>query len=91
MKLMLVMIFCTAIYQQCQEPHVMPGSYNNWYNCMLAGYKEASRKMKEIGKSYTITPKLTIVMLKQENSVIQTQEQLLLFVVNSEDNLNFKS
>ena len=52
MKFMLAMIFCTAVYQQCQEPHAMPGSYDNWYNCMLAGYKEASIKMREVGKDY---------------------------------------
>ena len=52
MKFMLAMIFCTAVYQQCQKPHAMPGSYDNWYNCMLAGYKEASIKMREVGKDY---------------------------------------
>ena len=49
MKFMLAMIFCTAVYQQCQEPHAMPGSYDNWYNCMLAGYKESLKKLQEIG------------------------------------------
>ena len=49
MKVMLVMLFCTAIYQQCQNPHTMPESYDNFYNCMVAGYEEAKRKTLEVG------------------------------------------
>jgi hypothetical protein len=49
MKLMLVMIFCTALHQQCQKPYPMPESYNNFYSCMVAGYEEAKRKTLEVG------------------------------------------
>ena len=50
MKVMLVMIFCTALYKQCQTPYPMPGSYDNFYNCMIAGYEEAKKKTIEVGK-----------------------------------------
>ena len=50
MKVMLVMIFCTALHQQCQNPYIMSGSYDNFYNCMVAGYDEAKRKTLEVGK-----------------------------------------
>ena len=50
MKVMLVMLFCTALYQQCQNPHIMPESYDNFYNCMVAGYEEAKNKTLDIGR-----------------------------------------
>ena len=51
MKIMLAMIFCTALHQQCQNPHTMPESYDNFYNCMVAGYEEAKRKTLEVGRA----------------------------------------
>ena len=50
MKVMLVMIFCTALHQQCQNPYIMPGSHSSWHDCMIAGYEEAKRKTEEVGK-----------------------------------------
>ena len=50
MKLMLSMLFCSAVYQQCMTPHVMPDTYTNWYECMMAGYDEGKRKMIDVGK-----------------------------------------
>jgi hypothetical protein len=72
MKFMLAMIFCTAVYQQCQEPHAMPGSYDNWYNCMLAGYKEASIKMREVGKDYANKDGIYIKFFCVEDKRTQT-------------------
>ena len=50
MKLVLAMIVCSALYQECLKPHPMPGSYSNHYDCMMAGYEEAIKKQKEIGR-----------------------------------------
>ena len=44
------MIFCTALYEQCQKLDPMSESYNNFYSCMVAGYEEAKRKTLEVGK-----------------------------------------
>ena len=49
MKFMLAMIFCTALHQQCQKPYIMSESYDNFYNCMIAGYEEAKKKTLEVG------------------------------------------
>ena len=49
MKLVLAMIVCSALYQECLKPHPMPGSYSNHYDCMMAGYEKAKLKMKEMG------------------------------------------
>ncbi len=50
MKLVLAMIVCSALYQECFKPHPMPGSYSNHYDCMMAGYEESQKKLKEIGR-----------------------------------------
>ena len=50
MKLMLVMYFCSALANDCQAPHVMPETYNDYNTCMTAGYESALRKTKEVGK-----------------------------------------
>jgi hypothetical protein len=48
-KVILTMIFCTAVYEQCQAPFVMPAVYDNFYECMIAGYEEAQRKTIAVG------------------------------------------
>jgi hypothetical protein len=50
MKIMLAMVLCTAVYQQCQTPFAMPTTYDNFYQCMIAGYEEAKKKTIEVGK-----------------------------------------
>ena len=47
MKIMLAMIFCSYVYQECQAPYIMPVSYNSWNDCMIAGYEEAKRKTED--------------------------------------------
>ena len=44
------MVFCSSVYQQCQPAYTMTESYNNWYECMVAGYDEAKRKTIQVGK-----------------------------------------
>ena len=43
------MIICTSVYQQCLEPFPMAERYNTHYECVLAGYNESIKKVKEIG------------------------------------------
>ena len=43
---------CAAAYGDCLPELRHKVVYNNWYDCMLAGYKEASTKMREVGKDY---------------------------------------
>ena len=49
MKFVLVMIFCSAMHDMCQDP-VSISNHNSWYDCMNAGYQEAFDKTKELGK-----------------------------------------
>lgn len=47
------MIMCTAMHGECLDPHPMPTTYTNYYDCLQAGYKEAINKQTEIGKEET--------------------------------------
>ena len=50
MKFAFYMIMCSALYGECLAPHRMPTHYDTHYDCMMAGYEEAIKKQKEIGK-----------------------------------------
>ena len=51
MKFALYMIMCSALYGECLPAHRMPTTYNTHYECMIAGYEEALKKQKEIGRN----------------------------------------
>ena len=51
MKLVLIMFMCSGVAGNCLPPHQMPDLYDNWYNCMNAGYQAALDKSIEIGKA----------------------------------------
>ena len=53
MKVLLIMIICSAVQGDCLPPHQMPTAYNSYYDCLQAGYKEAIKKQTEIGKTDT--------------------------------------
>jgi len=60
MKVVLIMIMCTAMHGECLAPHQMPTTYTNYYDCLQAGYKEAINKQTEIGKEDTNKHKIFI-------------------------------
>ena len=41
---------CSGLYGECLQPHRMPTHYDSHYDCMMAGYEEAIKKQKEIGR-----------------------------------------
>ncbi len=49
MKIALFMIMCSSIAQQCLEPHKL-STFDNHYDCMIAGYEESKMKIEEIGE-----------------------------------------
>ena len=50
MKVALAMIVCSALYKECLEPFPMSETYRTHYECLLAGYEESAKKLKEIGR-----------------------------------------
>ena len=48
MKIALFMILCSSVAGNCLDP-IKINSYDNFYNCMSAGYLESYNKNAEIG------------------------------------------
>ena len=49
MKILLTLIICSYTHGACLDPYPWPETFNSTYDCMMAGYEEASIKMKEMG------------------------------------------
>ena len=54
MKVLLIMIICSAVQGDCLPPHQMPTTYNSYYDCLQAGYKEATKKRKSNNRKNNI-------------------------------------
>ena len=50
MKFVLALILCSQTQQICMPPHQWPELFNSQYDCLMFGYKESEKKMKEIGR-----------------------------------------
>ena len=48
MKVALFMILCSSVANNCFEP-IKINTYNDFYECMSAGYLESYKKTQEIG------------------------------------------
>ena len=49
MKYMLVIQICSAIYQQCSDPHPNFQYYDSFYDCSTAGYLNALTINQSLG------------------------------------------
>ena len=48
-ELILVLYLCSGIANTCMPPYQWPERFTDSYSCMVHGYEEATRKIKEIG------------------------------------------
>jgi len=48
MKIVLFMIMCSGLANSCLEPHKL-NTYDTFYDCMSAGYKESLEKIEAVG------------------------------------------
>ena len=46
----LILYMCSVTANTCMPPFVWPTQFGDSYECMIAGYEEAIRKTKEIGR-----------------------------------------
>ena len=70
MKILLTLVLCSQIQQTCLQPYPWPERFDTQYDCLMFGYEESLKKMKEIGKEevnqhgiyirFTCTPEETI-------------------------------
>jgi hypothetical protein len=70
MKILLSLIICSQVHTTCMSPYPWPETFDSSYDCMMFGYQESQKKMKEIGRQdvnehgiyirFTCTPQETI-------------------------------
>ncbi len=50
MKILLSLLICSQVAGTCLEPFDWPETFNTQYDCLMFGYEESGKKMKEIGR-----------------------------------------
>ncbi len=50
MKILLSLIICSQVANTCMPPYPWPQTFDTTYDCMIFGYEESLKKMKEIGR-----------------------------------------
>jgi len=50
MKILLSLIICSQVANTCLEPYEWPTRFSTQYDCLMFGYEESLKKMKEIGR-----------------------------------------
>ena len=55
MKIVLSLIICSQIASTCLEPYEWPDRFNTQYDCLMFGYEESLKKMKEIGRADAVS------------------------------------
>ena len=48
-ELILVLYLCSGIANTCMPPYKWPERFDDSYSCVVQGYEESTRKIKEIG------------------------------------------
>ena len=51
MKILLTLLICSQVAGTCLEPYEWPERFNTQYDCLMFGYEESLKKMKEIGRT----------------------------------------
>ena len=49
MKILLSLIICSQVAGTCMPPYPWPDRFDSQYDCLMFGYEESIKKMKEIG------------------------------------------
>ena len=60
MKIILVLILCSATSNTCMPAYEWPKTFDTTYECMIAGYTEARKKTQKLGFKAVNTYKLYI-------------------------------
>ena len=50
MKFVLALVICSQVQQTCLPTYEWPEAFNSQYDCLMFGYEESMKKMKEIGR-----------------------------------------
>ena len=50
MKILLFLVICSQVAGTFVEPYQWPTTFNSQYDCLMFGYEESMKKMKDIGR-----------------------------------------
>ena len=74
-EFILVLFLCSKVYNTCLPPHQFQESFDDPYKCMVVGYEESARKMKEIGQAEVNKHKIYIKFDCLERAIIIPKEK----------------
>ena len=74
MKIALFMIMCSGLANSCLEPHKL-NTYDTFYDCMTAGYKESFEKTESIGPDEVNEYKTYIKFVCSAESIEELEKQ----------------
>jgi len=75
MKIILTLFICSYVQGACLDPYEWPKKFNDMYDCMNAGYEEANKKIKEIGREEVNKHQVYIRFTCTETSVVPKKGQ----------------
>ena len=50
MKILLSLIICSSVAQECMPPFPWNETFSTQYDCLHFGYEESQKKLEEIGR-----------------------------------------
>ncbi len=59
-EFILVLFLCSTVHKTCLPAYEFPHRFEDPYKCMVVGYEESARKMKDIGQAEVNKHKLYI-------------------------------
>jgi len=66
-KLSLILILCSAIQSECMPPMHTDLQYNNWHDCMVAGYTHSIEFLETSGPEYINKNQIYVKFVCLEN------------------------
>ena len=74
-EFILVLFLCSTVHKTCLPAYEFPHRFDDAYKCMVVGYEESARKMKEIGQAEVTKHKLYIKFDCLEKAIIVPKEK----------------
>ena len=66
MKIILILYMCSMSTGACLPPYEWPVEFKDAYECSIAGYEEAARKLREIGREEVNKNQISITFACRE-------------------------
>ena len=74
-EFILVLFLCSKVHNTCLPPHQFHESFEDPYKCMVAGYEESAKKLKEIGPTDVNKSRIYIKFDCLERPIIVPKEK----------------